>query len=183
MVPDSNLIISSVATLLAVALGAGVSILTQARASAREGSQHWRQVRIACYGRFMGAVRAYIAYARRAGALRDPADAGVANAHDIADPAPRYIEGVEVALAEVRLLARFDYTVRRAEALVKAIEGLGFEAQGAAGQTTSRPVVDLEQVTIAEREFVEAARRELKAGDRRISGTTDEGATAGMSSP
>src|SRR5688572_9753746 len=54
--PDANLLVTSAVTLLAVALGAVVSFLSQSRTASREGFQQWRETRISTYGRFLAAT-------------------------------------------------------------------------------------------------------------------------------
>jgi hypothetical protein len=142
----TQLIISSAVTLLAVWLGAGLSLMTQARAMSREQSQHWRTARIACYSRFLGAVRAYVTHLRAPGA---------------ADAVAGYVERAEVALAEVQLLARHTGTVERARALLAAAHDLaaGPDPDGAA----TGPA---DALVRAEQEFLTAARGEVRAGAR-----------------
>jgi hypothetical protein len=149
----TQLIISSAVTLLAVWLGAGLSLMAQTRAMTREGSHHWRSARIACYSRFLGAVRAYVTHLRAPG----PAEAVAA-----------YVERAEVALAEVQLLARHAGTVDRAVALLAAAHDLAAEpgpdgGPGGPAEPAGRPADALFR---AEQEFLTAAGGELRAGDR-----------------
>jgi hypothetical protein len=148
----SQLIINSVVTLLAVWLGAGLSLVTQTRALARESSQHWRSARLASYSRFLGAMRAYLTYTRQA------RDGGAASDGS----ALAYVERAEVALAEVQLLARNEETVERAVALLDAVQAVA----GRDAAAPDGPDDDLQRCRVAEQEFLAAARREVKAGGR-----------------
>jgi hypothetical protein len=162
--PDGNLILNSAVTLAAVGLGAWLTLLTQTRASARAGSQRWRETRIACYSRFLGAMRTYVTYIRqptaRIEAVPHPDRGHLVPLFD--HDGMRYVEAAEAALAEVRLLARNEDTASHALALLRAIHHV------AAARTSYGPGLlpddSLVDFRTAQHEFILAARRELKAG-------------------
>lgn len=149
--PDGNLILTSVVTLLAVGLGAWLSLIGQARASSQQGWHQWWETRVGSYCRFLGAVRAYVVYVRQT--------------PQIGADGMAYIQAVEAALAEVRLVARYDDTVVLAEALADAAERLAVATSEHGPGLV--PDEHMSEFRSAQTTFVAAARRELKAGDRR----------------
>lgn len=164
--PDGNLVLTSAVTLAAVGLGVWLSLIGQARASARQGSQQWRETRIATYSRFLGAVRAYVTYIRQTPQI--DAISHPDGAHRIPVLGPEgipYVQAAEAALAEVRLVARHDETVKLAVALVFSADRIA----GARGETGPglMPDAELADFRLTQINFVTAARRELKAGDRK----------------
>jgi hypothetical protein len=97
-----DVLISAGVTLLAVVLGAALSLLSQSRAAAREGAQQWRETRAAAYGRFLAAAGRCAAAADRSAS----------------------VDEVAAVLGEVQLLARYDATAEQAEALFQAVRRL-----------------------------------------------------------
>lgn len=99
---NKDVLISAAVTLLAVVIGAGLSLFSQSRAASREGAQQWRETRAAVYGRFLAAVGRCAVAADRDGSLDE----------------------VAAMLGEVKLVARFEETAKFAEGLVDAVRQL-----------------------------------------------------------
>jgi hypothetical protein len=128
---NSDVLISAAVTLLAVVIGAGLSLLSQSRAANREGAQQWRETRAGVYGRFLGAA------------------------------GRRRVDDVAAALGEVQLIARYAETSMLAEALFEAVRRLAEAPEDDEALAGYR---------VAHQEFVDVARRELRAGERRPRG-------------
>jgi hypothetical protein len=154
--------LSAVVTLAAVILGGWLTVRAQDRLWRRDHQRQWRDIRLETYTAFLTAFREYVGYVLRPSA-RLIAIPRAQPPHDAMpyfdEEGTPYRERLESAKTSLRLVAAGPAVVAASNAMMRQARSLA--ADRAAHDVGDLPSERFEQLWVAEREFVLAAREEL----------------------
>lgn len=154
--------ITAIVTLLAVVLGAWLSIINQNRLWRRDHSRQWRDIRLNVYNDFLAAYRQYVAFVLEATAiitaLPHPRHPGDLMPFFDANGRP-YKEKMEAAKTAARLVSESQTTVNALDLLVRNARQVA--AARATYAVDEIPAERFDELWKAEDAFIVQIRQEL----------------------
>ncbi|MET9410320.1 hypothetical protein ABZX90_31875 [Streptomyces sp. NPDC002935] len=154
--------ITAVVTLFAVLLGGWLSTRNQDRLWRREHARQWRDIRLAVYRDFLTAYREYVAFTRdpAANISAVPHPTRIGTMMPFFDATGRsYAERMEATKTSALLVTERPAILNTVEQLVRCARHIA--AARATHGVGDMPAEKFQELWAAERNFLDAARREL----------------------